>query len=179
MALIGAVVVLVFLFYVPSLQSSNDLRLVRFSELVNPMKADTVTFRQERPWKESLSLISVHPLGIGVGSGRRTRPGIAAKSFYLPHNEFLMRWLELGLPGLLLFIALLVKIASVALLSILKGKQTFSRRYAAGMLGVLCAYIACAMVNIPFLDESGISFWFLAGVLPLLPRFEREYATGQ
>ena len=177
MTLAVLIIAQIFLYFIPYLQSSQDLRLVRFSELANPMNADTVRFRQDRPWKEAISLISLHPLGIGVGSGRRTRPGIAAKSYYLPHNEFLMKWLELGLPGLIFYSALLIKIAAVAITAIWKGKQTYSRRYAAGILGVLFAYIVCAMVNIPFLDESGIFFWFMAGVLLLLPRFEFQQET--
>jgi len=175
--LLVLIIAQIFLYFLPYLQSSKDQRLIRFSELINPMKADTVRFRRERPWKEATNLISLHPLGIGVGSGKRTRPGIAAKSYYLPHNEFLMKWLELGLPGLILYSALLIKIAVLAITSIRKGMPTYSRRYAAGIFGVLLAYISCAMVNIPFLEESGIFFWFMAGVLPLLPRFESQQDT--
>jgi len=172
LGLAAIILVEAFVYFSPYLRDSKDPRFVRFAELANPMEADTVKFRRERPWKESLAVISRHPLGIGVGSGKRTRPGVVAGTYYLPHNEFLMKWLELGLPGLIFFILLLLKTATVAATVVWKGTQAWHRRYAAGILGVLAAYVACSMVNIPFLDESGIFFWFMAGVLPLIKGYE-------
>lgn len=150
--------------------ASESMKLIRLGEMASPLKATTVTAGRIRGgWRSSAAVIRAHPvLGTGAGSATFTRGQSKQEreAWFAPLNEFLHKQIELGIFGSMAFIGMLYA-AYRTLLRRSADPAAWpdgARRYAAAMVGVLAAYVACAMFNVPFLYESGIVFWFLAGV---------------
>jgi len=145
---------------------AGNPRLVRIGELTDPFNAGTVTSgRIHGPWAEAANRIKAHPFtGTGTGSGMYTRGAQEQDKPLGTHNEFLHKQLELGVFGLLSFLLMLFFLCRELMREGTAEEEPPSRRaYAAGMVGVLAAYVLCGLVNVPFTYEPGIVFWFLAG----------------
>jgi hypothetical protein len=149
--------------------TSESMKLLRLGEMASPLKATTVTAGRIRGgWRDSAAVIRANPLlGTGAGSATFTR-GQSQKereAWFAPLNEFLHKQIELGILGSMAFVGMLyAAYRTLVRKSADPEAPDGTRRYAAAMVGVLAAYVACAMFNVPFLYESGIVFWFLAGV---------------
>jgi len=158
--------------------ASGSTRLIRLAEMADPLRASTVTSGRIRGgWQASVAVIKARPLiGTGTGSATLTR-GLSQEereAWFPPLNEFLHKQIELGALGSAAFIAMLYA-AYRALLerNAQPAAPDGTRQYAAAMVGVLAAYVACGMFNVPFLYESGIAFWFLTGMaLHRVPEIE-------
>jgi hypothetical protein len=145
----------------------GSTKLIRLAEMADPLKAQTVTSGRIRShWARSVARMKAHPLtGMGSGSATHTRGQTKHDEWRLPHNEFFQKQIELGVFGSAAFIAMLYTVYRKLLERASDPDEHGKvRKYAAGMGGVLAAYVACAIFNVPFTHESGIVFWFLAGV---------------
>ena len=141
-------------------------RLIRIAELADPLNAVTMTSgRIQGPWVEAVSRIQAHPfIGTGAGSGMYTRGAQQQDKPLGTHNELLHKQMELGVFGLFLFLVLLFLLYKALMREGTAEEEPPCRRaLAAGMVGVLAAYVLCGLVNVPLLYEPGIVFWFLAG----------------
>ena len=146
----------------PILKATGNVTLIRFAELSNPFQANTFVGRRDKIWPIALQTIRVNPMGTGVGTGRRTRAATSLGSQYiLPHNDFLLRFVEGGIIGGLVFIFILFYIARGSISNIHKATDDFTRDLNRGLVGTLICFAACGMVNIPFDVESGLAFWLL------------------
>jgi O-antigen ligase len=110
-------------------------------------------------WKNALQLISERPLtGYGTGAFGEAygqlvagRPGLAGTPAGDPHNQYMKIAVEHGLPGLLVFLAMLV----AAL------RQTPSAPWRLLGLGVLAAWCATSMANSHFSTFTEGTFIYL------------------
>ena len=111
-------------------------------------------------WREAWDFINDHPLrGAGL-AGYQEAIAPYHKAGYIeifpyPHNIFLNVWIELGIVGLILFVALLVMVAQF----LVRG------RYHPAALPLAAAWIALVvhgMVDIPyFKNDLSVLFWLL------------------
>lgn len=143
----------------------GNSKLIRIFELTDPLNAVTVTFgRIQGQWPKVMSDIRESPItGTGTGTAMYTR-ATDREDLVMPLSQFLQEWTELGLFGLLLFVASLVFLYQALTKVAMDPKEPPIRHaYAAGMIGVTVAYSLCGIFNVPFVYEPGIVFWFLAG----------------
>jgi hypothetical protein len=114
----------------------------------------------------ALGMIRAHPqFGIGVGeftnrAGEFAGPGVLAifpAARENAHNDFLQIGAELGIPGLLLFVALLAGAANAA-------RSTAGDTLRAGLIGALVAFLLTSIGGHPLLTrEVSYTFWLLLG----------------
>jgi hypothetical protein len=145
--------------------ATGSTRLMRLAEMANPLTASTVASGRVRGgWKTSIDVIKKQPLlGTGVGSVTLSR-ALKRDEWFPALNEFFHKQIELGLFGSVAFIGILYAVYRGLLeRSAARDEEHNMQRYAAAMVGVLAAYVACGVFNVPFLYESGIVFWFLTG----------------
>jgi len=120
---LGIIIVLITIFsslFVPQLLQSNNPSLYRLGSFLNVKnfnKDENLLIRFEL-WKRSLKMTEDYPLtGVGVGNFYRTNVHYKDNSLGRwdsenTHNYYLQVLAELGVPGLLLFLALLFSLYS-------------------------------------------------------------------
>jgi O-antigen ligase len=116
-------------------------------------------------------------LGVGLGSGSYSRVTVGGQGvFFLgAHSEYLTRLVELGFPGLILFIFLLFSIFMEMIYRFKNSQDSFYQGLIKGIFGVLMAYSAIGIADIPLSHgASSILFWFLVGILPVIPQIESK-----
>lgn len=120
-------------------------------------------------WSRALYGIADFPLtGMGMNMFRRVVPvlypllhGPPDRDIAHAHNEFLQAALDLGIPGLVAFVALYLG-AGWRLLRALRHEQGFRRALAVGVLGGLVAHGAFGCVDAVALGaKPGFLFWWL------------------
>jgi len=166
----------------PALKATEIGKFVRFGELANPLEASTVRARGRNQWYMAWQAFKAYPLGGGTGTGSARR-GVAMHllenmtgklpSWIGPHNDFLKILVELGIPGLILFIVILTKIGTIAMEEAKKSTNIYLCRISCAIIAGEIAYIALSMFNVPLTTaSSGTLFWFLVGIIPLLSKIE-------
>jgi len=100
--------------------------------------------------------------------------------YLYPHNIFLNFWSELGLAGMLLFVWIMLKYLSTALiLNINYNRERRSEKYLVlGLMAAMVAIIVHGLVDVPyFKNDLAAMFWALIALLSILNlncRNERE-----
>jgi O-antigen ligase len=128
-------------------------------------------------WPMVIELIVRHPwTGIGLSS---LMPYIEDRhNAHHAHNQALQVALDLGIPGLVCFLAML-KIALASAYGALRDlRGTPHQALAAGIAGALLAFLVATLADIvPPGSKSGVFFWALLGLAVCLPRVHP--AVGQ
>lgn len=128
-------------------------------------EAETSTALRLEFWRNSWTVLQQHPwLGSGTGSFSHVYQQLAqeqgASSSSNPHNEYLLLAIQLGLPGVLLFIALLVLMWRMSGYIGMHGGDT---RLAQAL--VVFMAVGCVFNSLLSDFSEGHAFAFLAGVL--------------
>lgn len=136
-------------------------------------KLDTLVFRQ-KVWRWAVTAVADFPFtGCGLGTFRRVVTILYPLNVLLPdiahaHNIFLQVALDVGIPGLIAYVALLGLMVVVALRVAMRGE------YRALAIGILCGTIALHIYGL--LDalalgsKPAIAFWYSLGLLSALDR---------
>lgn len=110
---IGAVILLVVCAWLVSLAGllgplpGLDFMTKRIASIVDPNQSSNVAHMNE--WRVTFEDITESPiLGLGLGSEHRPVPKEPTINTSTVHNAFLMLWMKMGLPAVLLFLGLLV-----------------------------------------------------------------------
>lgn len=120
-------------------------------------------------WSRALYGIGDFPFtGMGMNMFRRVVPVLYPLFGSTPdrdiahaHNEFLQAALDLGVPGLVAFLALYL-VAGWVLLGVLRRERGFRRALAVGVLGGLAAHAAFGLADAVALGaKPGFLFWWL------------------
>ncbi|MGA7732697.1 MAG: O-antigen ligase family protein [Chloroflexia bacterium] len=139
-------------------------------------------------WSRAIYAIEDFPLtGIGLDTFRFIQPSLYPIDQSLdtntshPHNQFLGAALELGLPGLVGFLALWM-VASGLVAQLWRAARTARNRWArfasAGIGACLLAYFIYALTDVVSLgDRPGVLFWSLLGLLVVAWRQTRQQAS--
>lgn len=107
-------------------------------------------------WQSAVAAIASHPW-FGLGPTQYyAHARFAEPSFYdgmnqsmHPHSILLAAGESAGVPGLLLFIALVVGVLALGRRRVLEAGDTPARRLWAGLLGAVCAVLAANLIDIP------------------------------
>lgn len=116
-----------------------------------------VSERGNVQWKQAFELAKVNLFGIGPG---RLSPGAAdilGNLYVGPHNNFLAIYLAYGMVGFILFISLLL--LGIWQFTFLKENYQFFG------YGLITAFIAMGMFNLPFAGKQGIIFFMIFGFI--------------
>jgi O-antigen ligase len=121
-------------------------------------------------------------LGVGYGNFRVVAPRYVSQDVghdFLPHNEYLERLAEMGLPGLLalvgMFVASLVTLHGVCR----SAKRCGSLFLVNAALGVQTGLIGFA-ISIFFLSAGFLRlFWFMVAISACLPSLAADAATSK
>lgn len=145
---------------------------------------DTLAFRQE-VWRWAVTAISDFPFtGCGLGAFRRVVTLLYPLNVGMPdiahaHNIFLQVALDVGIPGLIAYLALLGLIVKVA------WRVAHREEHRALAIGILCGTLALHTFGL--LDaltlgsKPAIAFWYSLGLLSALVRISNcdfEMAAG-
>jgi hypothetical protein len=150
----------------PVLRGTGATKFARLAEMANPLHASSIADRVERKWKPTLATIASNPMGVGIGYGSSSRANTIAAETGLhvePHNELLQKTLELGVPGGMVYLLLLISVYRDARKA---GSAHGSRRVIGfTVIGGSLAFWICGMVNVPFSGANGLLFWALTGAV--------------
>lgn len=172
------VIVMIFMafnFLKEPLLKTGRFEFHRLAELSNPLEVGTVKVRQTTQWPKVVSTIKHNPFGTGLGTGTRTTQTEREHALIeLPHNWYLKILMETGFTGFFIFILLTVKIIKEFILYLRKTENPIYKGLIKGLLSGTVAILAIGFFNIPLGYHLGIFFWFLVGLVPLLPKLEKE-----
>ena len=124
-------------------------------------------------WKSALHAIADYPLtGIGVDTFRRLMPfrypAAAVPDSYdigHAHNQLLQAALDLGLPGLVGYLALWIVAAMLAAKSYRQAISPWQRALAAGIAASLLASFLHGLTDaVALVSKPGVMFWGLLGI---------------
>jgi putative inorganic carbon (HCO3(-)) transporter len=151
------------------------VRLDLLSELVGSgLETETIgtislTGRLEI-WSRALVGLSEFPLGMGMNNFRRVMPVLYPAFSSLPvpvrdvahaHNHFLQAGLDLGLPGLIAYIAVWLGAAFLLIQTIRQAGSQIYRTVALGLAGGLTAYFVYGLTDTIALGaKPGFVFWW-------------------
>jgi O-antigen ligase/Flp pilus assembly protein TadD len=140
--------------------------------------ADTA-FRMEL-WRKTLEMAGEHPLaGVGAGNFPVQFPRFERLQAAKPHahDDSLQMLAELGVPGLLIFLALFVSLALLLWRAQSSGDRARSA-LVAGLLGLLVAFVVAGLFEVPFaLGATGLCFAWLLGLAGVLQPSPQPAAT--
>lgn len=115
-------------------------------------------------WLAGLQMVAEHPL-LGVGIGNFPIELLRRKGIYMMgHNDFITHFAETGIPGILLYLAMLAAVLRLAW-------RTSEPRLRAGLIGLFVAAVIASMANPSYGEKS---FWLqmalcvLGGTVPLV-----------
>lgn len=137
-------------------------------------------------WREALTLIRQHPLGIGLDQfywyhnpefGRsQSDPALVGTSEQFaahPHNLVLDIWLRMGPLGLLAFGWLLARFFRSGWYSLRRFSNASSAAFGLGALAAMIAALLHGMIdNFYFLPDLAIAFWLLVALVEYAKRAE-------
>lgn len=161
-----ATIIVVTAVFQRQLEVTGIAKLQRLAEMADPSQASSIEDRMDRMWKPTMAIIAANPMGVGVGYGSETIARGSAGGFHVqPHNEFLQKALESGIPGATLFAFVIWNLfIRLKTLSESANDKLIKSATAVGC-GILIAFVACAQVNLPFSGAQGCFFWFVSGAL--------------
>jgi O-antigen ligase len=125
-------------------------------------------------WSRALYGIEDFPItGIGMGTFGKVMPVMYPSFLVSPdmeighaHNQFLQAGLDLGLPGLVAYIAIWLLSAALAVTAWREAHDSWSRTVAAGIAASLLASLIFGMIDaVVLVSRPGVFFWALLGVL--------------
>jgi hypothetical protein len=126
-------------------------------------------------WPMVIELIVQHPwTGIGLNS---LLPYIEDRhNAQHAHNLALQAALDLGIPGLVCFLAIVTIALRHSSRALRELRGTSHRAIAAGIVGALLAFLVAMLADIvPFGSKAGVFFWTLLGLAVCLPRAHRSF----
>ncbi len=149
----------------------------RLVTLVNPEAAGMTRFLI---WQQAWEIIRESPwLGKGLGAFGLVFPAhqnpLDTSAGFMAHNDYLQIWLEAGLPGLVLLLAVYVS-ALVLFVRALRTRRIGHAR-AIEMTGLFCGLLAVAMHSFVNFDLYILPTSLVAGVM--LARFHELAAAGR
>lgn len=183
LALLAAAMTVFFLLggFIFSRISVPDMALRRLVELLNPFAAKTVQGFRFPLWQDTVALIARNPLGYGAGTATYNRAALSSGSLVtMPHNYFLQVGLEFGIIGFLGLFFVIIKLARLQLdyLSLVRNDPRLFDLLRS-LLGVHVAFWACGLFSNPVIHTFAILYWFLMGMVPIMPRlYESSDSNG-
>lgn len=152
----------------------------RLSMLVTePMRARNRVLGQ---WYKAVDYARTHPLGsgvgTGVGAGRLIWAGIPRAAWGLQpppwaENEFGRALIELGVPGLLIYLWMLYAVMRAMVRSYVRLREPRDRWLAAGMIGACVGVLTRLLVGSALYSwPEAIFFWIFVAAAARLPHIE-------
>ena len=135
-------------------------------EVVSPFSAESVQSGRLYLWAKTIERIQESPLGYGLGSTFDNRAN-QSSTIIPPHNNFLRVAVELGIPGLALFLMTYLQILRHIMHYLKIVDPDFSLLLRA-ILGIILAMLVCGIFNNPLQTTVAFYFWFLIGLIPVL-----------
>jgi putative inorganic carbon (HCO3(-)) transporter len=138
-------------------------------------------------WDRAAMMIAAFPFtGVGLNAFRSVLPLVAPSSHLSPaidvahaHNIFLQTALDLGLPGLCAYLALL-GVALANCVHIAGGTSPVRRDVALALAANIAAVHLFGLTDaVPLGAKVGLLFWFTLGLLAALHAREREARTAR
>ncbi|MCP4601422.1 MAG: O-antigen ligase family protein [Proteobacteria bacterium] len=171
---------LVFINLFPSLFSKSENRFVQRIDSIlvakNYLKFDWHKVLKGRLiwWDRGLNMVGEHPVtGRGIGSFYSVSPSYAGPEYKKyqnrkenAHNYYLQLAADLGIPALLIFIAILYYTYKAGILSISRGGK--DKNLVTGLLLGLGAYLLTMITGHPLLlSNQQFLFWFILATISI------------
>lgn len=121
-------------------------------------------------WKEGVEKIKEHPI-TGIGYGRNSfkiafpdNPVMKGdKGLWHTHNIFMETALEIGIPGLIIFLWLLYSLVK-SLIEGIKGNTDFGRTLSTFLIIALVGFMIRNQFDVIYVDDTAKMFWLLMGM---------------
>jgi len=151
-------------------------RLLQFLDLESPNNSITQRFYY---WKASINMIKDSPL---IGMGWRNfglfyefyKPGPANISHY-SHNVFLQIAAEMGIAGLAIFLAMILKFLQIGL-RVIKNKNDEEQGLKTGFFFAGCVFLMHNLIELSFYFSQVALFWWI--ILGLFSNYSSESAKS-
>jgi putative inorganic carbon (HCO3(-)) transporter len=132
-------------------------------------------------WVRGLQGITDFPLGMGMNHFRRLMPLLYPSRLFPPHidmahahNHLLQAGLDLGIPGLIAYIALWSGAGFLLTRIIYSSNSRFYQAIALGLFGSLTAYFVYGLTDAVALGaKPGFVFWWVLGLVVAAYRLQR------
>ena len=121
-------------------------------------------------WADAVRQMMRTPLSLVTGFGWATYFVLPSALPLAPHNTYLWYWFEIGLPGVLAFIAIFVQLISVAMRCVEKADPVLRGHFIGFAIGALALAISIFFVEI---YNPWPYFWAFAGVVMRLAVLSR------
>ncbi len=129
-------------------------------------------------WEITMDIIRDYPIA-GVGFGHLPfkqifETYIRTMPIYHSHNTYLQTAVEMGIPGLLVFLFLLFILFKYGILKLVKSEDRYIRILSAGALSSLGGVLTHGMAeNVLYLPRIIFTFWIIVGLILTLDRIRR------
>ncbi len=126
-------------------------------------------------WDITMDIIRDYPIA-GVGFGHLPfkqifETYIRTMPIYHSHNTFLQTTVEMGIPGLIVFLFLLFILFKYGILNLVKSEDRYIRILSASAISSLGGVLAHGMAeNVLYLPRIIFTFWILVGLILTLDR---------
>ncbi len=135
--------------------------------------------------EQGVAAVVQYPLGLGLGNGSHVANQLASFGVVLPvsaiESSYLQIGLELGIPGMLAFIAMLLVAAFYAFANYFRVGDELLRMALLATGGIAVSVLTIGVVH-PVWSAVHVTvlFWFFVGLAVRAPSLEREWQeTGQ
>jgi putative inorganic carbon (HCO3(-)) transporter len=150
----------------------------RIGSLSNPIQDKSIQDRLA-VWGALQRIVEQSPLGIGIGSTGATSYRFSSELLYgriTPDNSYLKILLELGWPGLLLFIWFMLNLLWTGQRVARRTRFARYHELAAGLTAYFTAYLIL-LFNGEYIELNPLRTltWVLSGLLLILPQLDRQY----
>lgn len=116
-------------------------------------------------WQGAMSMIMSNPLGVGFGGFPLKIGEYGGPDKKDAHNMYLLVWAEMGLVGLLIFLALLFQLGKRGWQNIHRGEDPISFRIGLALVGGLAGLVFVNFFSVTMRDGSVFGYlWILAAL---------------
>ena len=135
-----------------------------FAWLFTPESDISLQMRLNENWKLAWELLRKYPMGIGMGNLTISYATRFGTEWIGPHNYFLQVALGYSLPGLMLFILVILGLVKRDLSLALWSRDPFLKASGATKVGITLAMLVASLVVLPFTGISGSCYWLVIGL---------------
>lgn len=134
-----------------------------------------------RIWKESLDLIADHPLGVGFAQFKHFIGYYGTHGGRDSHNFYILTWAELGIVGLLIFLALLWRILADSRYVWTYTTDQFARTLGLGIFSCVLVSFIINFFGSKFMDVQVSTYlWVLAAAIAgMRDTLSKDMSEGQ
>jgi O-antigen ligase len=156
--------------------------LLRIGHVLNPTDPANTLVSRSVIWAAAIAMLRNHPiLGIGLADFQvqlHSYAPLLHETHTHPHNLILNLWLNLGIPGLIAYLAALVVLVAAVVRGLRLGRRTEFYFLFCAAAAILADILVHGMVdNVIWSNDLSLQFWTLVALVTAALRWHDRIAT--